>query len=270
MTNRNLVAMTVAIVMALGSSANAELVGHWTFDNEDLTNSATTGSVHDGRGIGATNYATGPNGNAALDLTTGNSYVTINGTSRFRDNYQNTFDEELAKGMTIAFWAAGVPDRGWSPFIAKGTDGFQVRRYNETTNVSWTLRGDGGGDTNAGVITEGWQHYAAVWTRAQRLLYINGVLVDTADGPTTLTTDPARDLRFGFNGERGISRVKLDDIRIYNEGLSFAQLGAENISGVSFGSFNPNPPNPSPVPTPAALPAGLAMIGLAAMRRRRR
>jgi len=273
MTNRNLAMMTVALVMAMGSLANAELVGHWTFDDRSLVNTGTTGNKHNGIGTGFTVYSTGATGEGfALDMTPAEYLVVIDNSTSEDSGYFDTFDEGLANGMTIAFWAAGVPDDGWDAFISKNGEnglGYQVRRNSETTNVSWTLQGDGGGDTSTEAITEGWQHYAAVWTgpgpNSQRLLYINGELADTTDGPTSMNLAKSDLLVFGGRDNDGwgwFSGVKLDDIRIYNEGLSFAQLGAENISGVSFGSS-------TGIPTPAALPAGLALLGMIAVRRRR-
>ncbi|MCG8510412.1 MAG: hypothetical protein MI741_14400, partial [Rhodospirillales bacterium] len=239
----------------ISASARAEptLVGHWTFDNQSLaeTSGFQTPGLHDGTGFGTINYVSGPLGTSgyALDLSADDTYVTIN-NSAFVDStsqlYHDTFDQQLEDGMTIAFWGMNLSALEWSPFISKnGEDnGYQVRRNGTTDNFSWTIRGaNAPGDTSGGLITDEWQHYAAVWTKTERRLYINGSLVDRVAGPTTLRIASHELLIFGGRQRlpvgdiERISGVMLDDVRIYDTGLSIDELTAENIDGVTFAAL---------------------------------
>ena len=79
----------------------------------------------------------------SLDLTAGNCALRIMNTSLTLDaGYQPTFDDGLANGMTIAFWAKGFPDT-WAPWVSKNGEsvGYQVRRAGSENFATFTLRG---------------------------------------------------------------------------------------------------------------------------------
>ena len=122
---RTLVA-SAGLCLALGGPAQAALVGHWTFDDSANPWVETSGNqppgTHDGAPIGtagatvwsAEGHAGGHTG-GSLDLTAGGCALRIMNTSQALDaGYQPTFDDGLANGMTIAFWAKGFPDT-WCP-----------------------------------------------------------------------------------------------------------------------------------------------------------
>ncbi len=150
--------LSVVAMLALAAAGNvqAALVGHWTFDDQNNpwqeTSGYTTPGTHDGLPInapGATTAATwsaeghaGGRTGGSLDLTAGNCALRVNNTSQFLDaGYQSTFDDTLANGMTIAFWAKGWPDT-WAPWVSKNGEGvgYQVRRAGSETFATFTLR----------------------------------------------------------------------------------------------------------------------------------
>ena len=166
------------------STCHAQLVGHWNFDNNDLTESSgfAPAGVHDGVAVGdvAFDSVNTPSGTgSSLSLDADGSYVRILNTDAnepTNTGYLSTFDEDLQSGMSIAFFSRGLPGR-WAPMISKfgeddainGIGGFQVRMRNRGPSSTFTLRGTGGendpqdAEGTADDITGEWQHFAGVW-----------------------------------------------------------------------------------------------------------
>ena len=123
------------LVLTVSATAKADLIGEWTFDKQNLSESSgytgTGTSTHDGEGFGSVGYAKRGNG-YALDLTAANSYVRIknsakknNGSADGGDNpnYRDTFGGHIfgsggTNKMSVSFLAKGMPG-GWRPFISK-------------------------------------------------------------------------------------------------------------------------------------------------------
>ena len=232
-------------------SAQASLVGHWTFDNASKPWEESSGyraaGVHDGSPINAAAWsADGRPGTLApgsLDLTAGDCGLRINNTSLAQDpGYQATFDDVLANAMTIAFWAKGFPNT-WDPWVSKNGEavGYQVRRAGSENFATFTLRGTPGDDDPFGGLVNSagnnWHHYAAVWDglAGTRQLYVDGVLSISITGDTAPFALPqnlylafgARDWDGGLGGNfYAFTKCKMDDVRIYDTALSQAEVAA--------------------------------------------
>ena len=184
---RVLLFQSLAILFAsciFSSTSHAQLVGHWNFDNNDLTESSgfAPAGVHDGVAVGevAFDSVDTPSGTgSSLSLDAPNSYVRILNTDAnepTNTGYLSTFDEDLQGGMSIAFFSRGLPGR-WAPMISKfgeddannGVGGYQMRMRNRGPSSTFTLRGTGGEPDpqdaagTADDITGEWQHFAGVW-----------------------------------------------------------------------------------------------------------
>ena len=221
--------------------AQATLVGHWLTGAENLQNTASTGSVHDGVAVnnpGGLGYSTdlppGFTDPAMRSVTFSNgAAVEIANTSTSDTGYVNTFDEGTSTQMTVAFWAKGFPGE-WSPWLGKDGEGagWQVRRIGSSPGAGFTLRGlpnDNGGDSPINVNNGNWHHYAAVWdaSTATRTLYVDGVFSHAVITPedNTIALASARHLVLGGrqNGPTGYSHYftgNLFDVRIYNSILT--------------------------------------------------
>ena len=234
--------------------SQATLVGHWTFDDSANPWQETSGyrnpGTHDGQPIGNTGaVAWSPEGRpgthtgGSLDLTAGGCGLKVSNTSLAQDaGYQNTFDDVLANGMTVAFWATGFPNT-WEPWVSKNGEalGYQVRRAGSENFATFTLRGTPGDDDPFGCLVNSagnsWHHYAAVWdgVNGTRQLYVDGVLSIslTGDtGPYALAQNlylafGARDWDGGSGGNfYAFTKCKMDDVRIYDTSLSAAEVAA--------------------------------------------
>ena len=175
---------TVFAGCLFSSTSHAQLVGHWNFDNNDLTETSgfAPAGVHDGVAVGdvAFDSVNTPSGTgSSLSLDGAGSYVRILNTDAnepTNTGYLTTFDEDLQSGMSIAFFSRGLPGR-WAPMISKfgeddannGIGGYQMRMRNRGPSSTFTLRGTGGEPDpqdaagTADDITGEWQHFAGVW-----------------------------------------------------------------------------------------------------------
>lgn len=227
------------------------LVGHWVSGAANLTDSSgfTAAGRHDGAAVGsnAGALAFNPNdlplgfGGSALDLTAGNVGVQINNTATGDAGYLNTFDEGIRSQMTVAFWAKGFPGT-WAPWVSKrGEDGigWQIRRFSDSSNSCFTLRGvdndDGPGSTVA--VNQNpaqWHHFAAVWDQATgvRSLYVDGVLSIDVNNTIGQVMALAPGAHLALGARQLADNVTFDsyfngllyDVRIYKQKLFAAQV----------------------------------------------
>jgi hypothetical protein len=131
----------------------------------------------------------------SLDLT-GGGVVEILNTRTAEAGYLNTFDDEIAAGLTVSAWvklSSNWTATAWVAFASKRGDdnsGFQLRRFNTGPDACFTIRGTPGADDPQGAINYedgNWHLVTGVWDggAGTRLLYVDGVL-DTA---ASLTKD---------------------------------------------------------------------------------
>ncbi|RYD85944.1 MAG: hypothetical protein EOP84_00760 [Verrucomicrobiaceae bacterium] len=225
--------------------ARADLIGQWFSGAENLQNTASTGSTHDGVAVnnpGGLSYSTDlPPGftdpaHRSVNLTNG-AAVEIANTATSDAGYVDTFDGSGGSStITVAFWAKGFPG-DWSPWIAKGGEGpnpgygWQVRRMANSSFAGFTVRGvpdaDGWPATGINANTPNWQHIAAVWdaSAGTRTIYVNGVLshVFTASSGTMIQS-PGNHLVIGgrqtdYPNLSHFYNGNLFDVRIFNEAL---------------------------------------------------
>lgn len=270
---------TGAISFALGNDASLsslavasvnvilpQMVGHWLTGASNLVDTALyIGSgVHDGVASPANSGSIGsatakytnsvppgfpPGGSLFLD---GTYAVTINGSSTLGSGYYPTFDTTIAEGFSVAFWAEGLPNGAWGPWISKhgeiGNDpGWSVLEYNNINAPCFTINKTA---DNAYPNTEGsstyianfgtaWHHFVATWDNwtGLRKLYVDGQLslwVGQDYGPLP----PASNDYLVIGGEdlAGVpssATSKIDancfkgamyDVRVYNYALSAGEV----------------------------------------------
>lgn len=204
----------------LQNTLGADAVGVWRF--EEIGNTAFDNSGYDNNGTiyGATH--TGGILGSALNFD-GNDWVQING------------DVGLNGAMTIEFWF-NTPNKNTNQYFLD----------NRNPGTWWFIKNYTGGTcgTISGNICfenrvmakdsdwniNQWTHIVVTDDTSTIKMYINGKLVDTGSGqPTTISTN----LRIGTRyTNSGYFQGKIDEVRIYNQMLTTAQIQEHYLAGV--------------------------------------
>lgn len=232
----NHVAIAIATFALTATSANAEPIGYWKFDE----------------GTGTTVADSSPNGNPAtqggasgswITGKVGNAYQLGGNTSRFE--LADSTDLQVTGAVTVSAWVnptavsnfgviAGIDQTGGS-----ANDMYSLKTNNSGSDtLRWDVIGSG---TNVGLdststlygtlgnIGDGWVHVVGVYDPIGFAgLYVNGVLdASTTSVPTSIQSKStpfqigqnAADSGYPFNGA-------VDDIAVYNQALSAAEVAA--------------------------------------------
>lgn len=202
------------------------LVGWWKFDEAGGTTATdASGNGANGTLMNGPARVTGKFANA-LNFNGAAQYVALPASG--------TLD---LQAFTIAAWI-NVPTYAQNGFIfEKTTNGLVNTQYSFFINGnSWfycRTEGTVGGqhdvtfDTVAGSLTANtWYHVACVYDGTKKHIYINGVERAVSTTYTdTLYTNPAGTSFIGIYGGGGYPfNGMIDDVRIYNRGLSAAEL----------------------------------------------
>jgi hypothetical protein len=188
------------------------LVGHWALDGNVQDSS---GLGNHGTAIGAPTYAIGKVGQAmSFDGT--NDYVAIDGVA----------DDITSNDITLAAWVKMTSDTDWYPIISCNTSGGD--------NVGWLAVDDGYADfgslTGTMYVTDNnWHHLAYTRIADSGSLYVDGVLEGTHTPGFNFSTSNLWSIGQEWDGGPATSDFfigTVDDARIYNYGLSYAEIAA--------------------------------------------
>jgi hypothetical protein len=249
---------TILTVLSPVAPPSTNLVGAWITGAANLADVSgyTPAGTHDGRSVGANNYAFTndvPPGVTGQSITfLGNTALAISNSSTLDAGYLNTYDDTINNAMTVTFWAKGLPG-GWSPWVSKngeGAAGWQLRIGNPDATPCWTVRDGGVGSYTLGngpswapngdlddmhsptTVDSNWHHYAGTFdaTAGIRNLYVDGELKAQEIGNVLYGLSPASYVTIGGrDGAAGNSfgsyfTGKIYGVRIYNTNLSEAQV----------------------------------------------
>ena len=268
-----------AAIMTFGifaSTAQAEPVlhGYWTFDSDTVDSGIIVESsgyqaagTHDGTLVGSGITFNPISGEPGNHLNSGNyisfksdSYAQIKNTrvSAESSTYKNSFDFG-GKPFTISCWVKGLPDGNWESYISKYGEnnyGYQVRRYETSTNPTFTYRrADDEVDdpkpnmpgVNTNLNDNQWHHLISVFGGTYREQYMDGQLIMRVWNSAADCSGTNESLVFSalFDGSKGtvrnFSNIALDDVAIYSGALRNNQIDYLSAKG-----------DPTQVPTVAA------------------
>lgn len=251
--------------MACGT-AQAALVSYWTFNADNVNDTAGfVSGAHNGTLGGPSPSFSSDTpaqlaGGRSLNLTGADNYAIINS---FTGSASHA-DFNFGTAMTISVWVKGWPDNDWEPFVSKNGEagGWQIRRAGGSSNATFTLRGTGGADDPQGaanINNANWKHVVGTYDGTRRRLYVNGVLDNSIGDSGSITPTEAmlvlgaRDNNTTFGNPPSVgnfSRIQLDDVAVYNQGLTFNQVqylanGGDptNLPAADPNSFSPGTPS---------------------------
>ena len=239
----------VAMVWLTGTPADADLIGHWKFDE----------------GTGTTTVDSSTNANTATQAGAAGSWIAGKaddayelGLSTCRFELADSSDLQVTGAVTVSAWVN--PTAASSYGLIAGIDqtgGIANDMYALKTDGSdkpyWAVIGPGtdvgltASSTLAALAGSGWVHLVAVYdpTTGFAGLYTNGVLdVSTTTVPTSIQLK-ATDFQIGHNASDNGSyplKAAVDDIQVYDQALSAAQVAyLYNNPGETFPAADADP-----------------------------
>jgi hypothetical protein len=191
----------------------ASLVGHWALDGNVQDSS---GLANHGIANGAPSYGIGKMGQA-LNFDGFDDYIAIDGVA----------DDITNNDITLAAWVNMPPQGVWYPIISCNTA--------TGGNVGWLAMDSGGGAdfgslTGTMFVTDNHWHHLA-YTRIGDIgsLYVDGVLEGTHTVSFNFSADNLWSIGQEWDGGPTSSNFlvgTVDDVRIYDDGLSYAEIAA--------------------------------------------
>lgn len=224
-------------------------VAYYGFDEASGTtaNDAGSGTPDNGTINGGVTRVAGRIGSGALSFDGSTGYVELGQPSKLNFSGQ----------ITVSAWIKPTAISGTETIVGRGNDGINAPYYLRVTSSNsaafGSFRSTGGGlhhdavGTISGSLTDGnWHHLAGVYDGLNFRVYVDGALIGTLADPYGITkgSEPVnigRDTPVSapptnyYNGA-------IDEVRIYNTGLSAADIAA-------LASANQPPPTIPTAPT---------------------
>jgi chitodextrinase len=214
----------------------------------DLSGNGNNGTIS-----GATWTVSGKYGNA-LSFNGTNARVTVNNSASLR----------LTSAMTLEAWVFPTTvNSAWRDVIYKGDDNYYLMAM--SNNSSHPVAGAILGGVYAEAIgpnaltANTWAHLATTYDGATVRLYVNGVQVasQAKTGTIATSTNPLQIGGDSIYGQYFAGRI--DEVRVYNRGLSVAEIQSDMNNPLIA------PPDPQPPTAPTNLVArtlGVSQVNL--------
>ena len=208
--------------MTVNNTGPVGLVAAYGFDEPSGT------TVTDASGTGNTGTISGATRSTtakfvrSLSFDGNNDWVTVPDA--------NSLD--LTTGMTLEAWVRPTAGSLWRTAIIKETTGNLVYALYSASQVGSALRpaswiASQGINGTAAMALNTWTHLATTFDGATWRLYVNGAQVASRALGTAIPVSTGA-LRFGGNNIWGEwFQGQLDEIRVYNRGLSAAEVLAD-------------------------------------------
>ncbi|MEZ4156368.1 MAG: LamG domain-containing protein [Candidatus Paceibacterota bacterium] len=208
----------------VGRGVTDGLVGHWTFDGQDLTTTTSTdrsGNGNDGILQNDVKPAIGKLGQG-LKFDGLNNYVRIPNSASLNPSY-----------ITVAAWIKTDATGTYQQIIDKDNTSdkrvwqFRVTNSNKVEFIPFNASTNGSkvGDIT---VTDGvWHHVAGTWDGSDIKVYIDGVQDGSGSSFSgSLRTGQTNNIAIGqlSGGQGNTFNGTIDDARIYNRALSASEI----------------------------------------------
>ena len=215
------------------------LVGAWAFDEGAGTTTAdASGRGNAGTVVGASWTTQGRYGNA----------LSFNGSSSMI-RVADSASLDLTTAMTLSAWIRPTASQGgWRTILQRETDAYFLNASNDTG----PLRPSGGGTLGwttqilsgpTASPVDAWTHVALTYDNATLKLFVNGTQVAsrTTIGAIQATDSP---LWIGGNNPYGeFFQGLIDEVRVYDRGLTQADIQADMNVGIVPTAGDTSPPS---------------------------
>jgi hypothetical protein len=237
MYKRLICLISFVLVLALTGSASADLVAHWSLDN-DATDS-----------VGSLDWTLNAGAGYSTDAKEGSHSLSLDGTGAYLS--QTAVGPLLVEfsTKTVALWFKTDSASGTGVIFDEGgtTRGLTIRASDG--NVEAAVRENSTQATVSSSFAPGvWTHVAATFDNGLFKLYVQGAEQDSVTAPFTLATQHSNTSGLGARaGQDAFGGTALgdyfggliDDVRMYDNALSAGEI-AEFAGGYPQ-SYNPTP-----------------------------
>lgn len=212
-------------------SLDSGLVGHWTFDGQDIEGTVakdTSGYVNSGTISGAT--ATHGKLGQGMSFDGSSNYISVSDSNSFA---LGTGDFTVSTWVKFPFTKTYAPGY-WPGIFGKGgadvapAHGWGFQQKGDTTNsIVWTQSTDAGGayEVSKSItgISDGWHMLTALRSGTTVQLYLDGAYSTQATGSTANLTN-TYSVKFGCDNGSTYMGGSMDDTRVYNRALSSTEI----------------------------------------------
>jgi len=236
MCKKLILPVVVALALVAGS-AQADLVGHWTFDEgEGTTAYDSSGNDYHGTLQGDPQWVTGNIG-GALEFDGTGDYVEVPDSEGLH----------LWERFTLAAWIYQVESRS-SRIIDKATAGTSNGPHMDT-HPGTKIRSCSGtcNSTASDHTLDEWHHVAVTFDEGDVKLYVDGSIEGEGSTSSPLAGNSIP-LRIGADSNaQNLFHGLIDDVRVYNHALTETEIRAAMVGEAVAFAFGPNPANGSMV-----------------------
>ena len=211
------------------SGISCGLVGYWTFDGKDMVGGVArdrSGNGNNGNLINiatSTFYTLGKIGQG-FNFDGVDDYVNINSSTSLSPTARITMSAWVRpnKQSSVAYMAVIEKSLSYNMYIRQ--DGIVLVFLTGVNN--WV--------TTSGSIdlfNGGWHHIVTTYDGTTQILYIDNKLISSTSASGSITTN-SNAVKIGDSGGVPVKGL-IDDVRIYNRGLSVSEISQLYSSGVS-------------------------------------
>lgn len=251
-------AWEVGVTLTSNDTLEQGLVGHWTFDGENMDWSSTTAEVRDRSGQGNSGNADAMTSQSVMQGVLGQA-LALDGTDDFFSipDVDGVTDFSTAQDFSVSTWVKIPPtqnntDTFDNAIIEKwegAADGYPyvIRLYNQTNETAadrgklFTARYDGNTvsalTSTISVNDDTWHHIVFLKRGGSIYLYIDGEQDGTTADNSTFATTNTSPVYFGRRGGAGSLKFTgaVDDVRLYNRALSAEEV--KRLYGLGSGAL---------------------------------
>lgn len=232
-------ALALLLVALLAAPSQATLLGHWTFENPlDLGLDSAGGDNNGAGGADAAFTVNSAIGVGSLRVDGSGTGLQVANSATFQSLTTFTIAAFVNADLDSAEYGfVGRPFSSLRTPTGSGTSdgyGFGVLKSGGLRYTTYGIQDYDTDPVNGAVLADSWTHVAVVVTEGVAEFYIGGTSVQTIEGGNPNPTIDAFHIGAGSVFATDPFRGAIDDLRVYDEALSAASIGA------LANSFNPS------------------------------